>query len=97
MIRCYMKIKIPKQFYHWCEQNHIKLIRKKRKNKYYFKGFGRYFRITADNYFQVSEPVETFDRWANSVVFAFEMPQTQHEFRRCLDKVFRSDCNDSNY
>lgn len=92
-----MTNKIPKQFHHWCEQNHIKLIRKKRKNKYYFKGFGRYFRINDINQFQASEPFATFDRWANSIAFTFDMPQTQYEFHCCLDEVLRSDCNDSNY
>lgn len=96
-------MKIPKQFWHWCELNYIKPIQNKRKNKYFFKGLGeRYFRITIENNGQFLPPNEfqaIIIRTENNVrkmtvTHRFSIPQTYYEFHCFLDEVFRSDFNE---
>ena len=66
---------IPKEWYDWLDDAgfHIDCHR-------YYKGFGRYWRVNIQGMLEVSEPFETFDRWANSSVAECPLPQTKEQF-----------------
>lgn len=84
-----MKHKVPKQFYHWLKRLGIKPVCKLRSiRKFYFKNNERYYRMYWDNqYFEVSEKFETFDRWANSSLGIYPTPQTFEELKSIVETV----------
>jgi hypothetical protein len=82
-------IKLPKQYRHWCKLANLRPIGKYKRRygfsgKYYqycyLKGRGRTWRVNSDGLFQMSEPYDTFDRWANSFFSEMEIPKTYKEF-----------------
>lgn len=52
---------------------------------YSLRGYDRHWRITCNGEFQVSEPYEHFDRWANSVEETFKMPNSQKDLMKIVD------------
>lgn len=63
-------LKPPKQWKHWTKSAGLKstysssLSRKY--GDFYFKGHGRHWRLDCQGLLDMSEPFESFDRWANS-------------------------------
>jgi len=41
----------------------------------------------AGNTFQMSDPTEDFDRWANSMAAVIDLPRTRDEFREAVEKL----------
>jgi hypothetical protein len=37
--------------------------------------------------FQISDPIEEFDRWANSMAAVIDLPQTKAEFRAAVETL----------
>ncbi len=64
--------KPPKQFKHWLTK--LNLQYDDRYNGTCIYGRGRNWRVNCYNEFQMSDPYEDFDRWANSVASTFEWP-----------------------
>lgn len=81
-------MKIPKQVFHWAGKAGLKLTSKYKRKKFYsWKGKGRNWRINIHNRFQVSEPYDKFDRWANSVEETWGIPQSECEFITLVESV----------
>jgi hypothetical protein len=80
--------KLPKQWNHWVRDSHlIDTSGGLRKYKgYWLRGKGRYWRVVRDT-LQISEPIEDFDRWANSLVGSVPLPQTKADFRVAVNTL----------
>ena len=75
--------KLPKQWKHWARMNMMKLHSSRTRKDYdYFnlKGHNHYWRVNCHGMFQISCPIEDFDRWANSFQAETELPKTRTEF-----------------
>lgn len=83
------RVKIPKQFGHWCKINKIKFDMK------YYNGFSinklyteytknrkRHFRVNNLNQFEICDG--DMDRWANSTYRSTTVPRTYKEFIESL-------------
>ena len=74
--------KPPKQFKHWLTKLNLLPPRMKRSDNQFITalmhGRGRNWRVNCYNEFQMSDPYEDFDRWANSVASTFEWPFTKN-------------------
>ena len=62
--------KLPKQWTYWLKQAGLKpegssRWRRRNKSPFYFKGYGRRWRVISGDVLQVGD--NDFDRWANSV------------------------------
>lgn len=79
-------MRIPKQIHWWARKAGLRLEgRKFRKWRLSWKGHGRRWRVNIHGQFQISEPYETFDRWANSTAETWGMPQYWHEFQALVE------------
>lgn len=74
--------KLPKQWKDWCMSCGLKPDWKpmRKWSWYQVVGCGRYFRVCANGEFQISQPIDNFDRWANSGGKCVPMPKTKKEF-----------------
>lgn len=78
-------MKIPRQIHHWAYKAGLRRYRGITRPKfYYWKGHGRCYRINMYNKLDISEPYETFDRWANSTSYTFDLPTSEKEFRKII-------------
>lgn len=73
-------VKLTKQWRNWTKSAGLKssyttsLSRSSRKHgECYFTGHGRHWRLNCSGFMDMSEPFETFDRWANSCEKSQEM------------------------
>jgi len=81
-------MKLPKQWLHWCKLAGLKPERKH--SPMYLYGLGRHWRVNIHEQFQMGEPYETFDRWANSVEGTYQgIPQTQSEFMQAMTTMIQ--------
>ena len=85
-----MKVKVPKQWNHWCYRLKLKdtMKYKRLRHKYVsLKGHGRWWRVNIKDEFQYSEVFKTFDKWGNSTEATFAIPQSFAEFEAILRKA----------
>jgi hypothetical protein len=77
-----MNAKLPKQWLYWAKKARLKPERRRGKDKQYkLVGRGRRWRVNSFGNFEVSCPIEHFDRWANSFgACVLVAPQTEKEF-----------------
>lgn len=84
-----MSIKLPKQWKHWCKLMRLKPESRGRylcKYEYFaLVGHGHRWRVNMHGQFQMSEPYEQFDRWANSVELSMPMPNTEWKFIKAVN------------
>ena len=80
--------KLPKQWHHWVKDSRLRdnCIGLRQYRGYYLRGRGRYWRV-AGYTFQISDPIEEFDRWANSMAAVIDLPQTKAEFRAAVETL----------
>nr|CAI3971093.1 hypothetical protein ORM20_00044 [Ochrobactrum phage ORM_20] len=85
--------KFPKQLRYWLRKNKIKITYADKHCIYAISndprrfGFNRQFRFLAEkNLFQISD--DNFDRWANSLMVEYTIPQSEAIFNDLLDDVF---------
>ena len=87
-----MSVKLPKQWRHWCKLMKLKPEGRGKYNLRHFAliGRGRRWRVNMYGQFQMSEPHETFDRWANSVdCSVYPLPNTKTEFIKNVNEMLR--------
>lgn len=84
--------KLPKQWRKWVQKAGLRTAYDSKLDRHssyggdhYLKGHGRHWRVDCEGYLDVSEPFETFDRWANSLVRS--VPMTAKTEREFLDLV----------
>ena len=80
--------KLPKQWNHWVKDSRLRdnCLGIRQYRGYYLRGRCRYWRV-AGNTFQMSDPTEDFDRWANSMAAVIDLPRTRDEFREAVEKL----------
>lgn len=85
-------IELPKQWRKWCRKAGLRTSYDSKMDRhspygggFYMKGHGRHWRVDCEGYLDVSEPFETFDRWANSLVRS--VPMTAKNEREFLELV----------
>jgi len=80
--------KLPKQWHHWVKDSRLldNCLGIRQYRGYYLRGKGRFWRV-AGNTFQMSDPIEDFDRWANSTAGFIDLPSTRDEFRAAVQKL----------
>lgn len=88
------EVKLPKQWRKWVQKAGLRTAYDSKLDRhssygggFYLKGHGRHWRVDCDGYLDVSEPFETFDRWANSLVRS--APMTAKNEREFLELVVR--------
>lgn len=82
--------RVPKQINWWAYKAGLRPYKPSLKSYRRFhnwKGRGRHWRINNAGLFQVSEPREAFDRWANSVQETWSIPQSEHEFIALVESM----------
>lgn len=77
-------MRLPKQFKHWLFLHGIK--EEFKNSKYYFKDKTRRYRVSSLGTFDVSEPHETFDRWANSTKHRYPLPTNKKTLDTILEQ-----------
>lgn len=78
---------LPKQWKHWLLKAGFKTSAKINP-VYYWKGFGRHWRINCYGELQASERYDDFDRWANSVFYTHRgNPKNLLEFLLIVTKM----------
>lgn len=70
--------KLPKQWNRWVKNAGLKLSYPNSEPRY-LEGHGRYFRVDCVNHLDMSEPFETFDRWANSCEASVSLDDVNNE------------------
>ena len=87
-------MKLPKQWNRWIKKAGLKPdmasgLRRGYGN-YYFKGYGRNWRLNCNGYLDISVPLEDFDRWALSKAGAEEMIcKSEREFVHLVQTLLK--------
>lgn len=89
--------KLPKQWLYWARGMRLKPKHLRWSHSgYYLEGRGRHWRINAQGHFQISAPLDDFDRWANSVAASLPtIPRTEAQFRDAIRELIRLSSNES--
>lgn len=96
--------KLHKDFKRWLKSNGLQPTGNRKSRSWrqvfsicppYFIGNDRVWRFTIDEntntyWFQVSCPLEHFDRWANSAGETITMPETKEEFDKAIQSLLQS-------
>ena len=76
-------MKLPKQWNRWIKKaglvNTYSSDLARCSDAYYFKGYGRLWRLNCHDMLEISQPLEEFDRWANSVESRVTMNATNEK------------------
>lgn len=85
------KVKLPKQWRHWCADRGLKIHGKKRGQShwqwFYLKGKGHYWRVNCDGMLERGDAYADFDRWALCTVDEVPLPKTLAEFRAAVARL----------
>ena len=85
------KVKLPKQWRHWCADLGLKIHGKKRGQGqwqwFYLKGKGHYWRVSCHGMFERGDSYEDFDRWALCTIDEVPLPRTRAEFRASVARL----------
>lgn len=86
MMKTSSEPKLPKQWRHWCANQHLKPTGRGRRRWgwFYLKGRGRVWRVNDKGMFQRGDTYADFDRWALCSIIETPMPKTQAEFDRFI-------------
>lgn len=89
------KIKLPKQWMHWCSQMNLRQRGAwgKHRRKFrglYLKGMGHEWRVGSHGKFQRGDTYEDFDRWALCNIMETPIPQTFKEFEKFVKMSVQS-------
>lgn len=91
-----MKIKLPKQWEHWCQSQGLRIhgrrIGKKRHHWLYLKGRGFVWRVNCFGNLQRGDPLVEFDRWALCQVDEVIMPKSKAEFKAAVEQLLAAVC-----
>lgn len=98
------KIKLPKQWKHWCTSSGLKphaskqnSWRRKTWSWFSLQGQGRYWRINCYGEFQCGDNYENFDRWALCKIYSVKsIPKTQKQFKEALASLKMQQIMDGN-
>lgn len=83
------KIKLPKQWKHWCADSKLKPHSRTKSGYgwFYLTGHGYHWRLNCHNKFQIGDSYENFDRWALCDIYETDCPSTRAEFRAAVAKL----------
>ena len=87
------KIKLPKQWKHWCRKMHLRPIMSDtyyyhQKHWFYLKGNGFCWRVNCNWEFERGDTNEEFDRWALCNIDKVDyIPQTFEEFEYAVESL----------
>lgn len=95
LIKPEVKVKLPKQWKHWCAQmglrRHCRKIYKWDRNInswLYLKGKGHVWRINCYGEFERGDTIEDFDRWALcNIDYLDNVPQTFGAFKFAVEAL----------
>lgn len=85
------KVKLPKQWRHWCADQNLRLHGAKRGQGmwqwFYLKGKGHYWRVSFHGMLQRGDAYADFDRWARCNIDEVPLPRTRAEFRASVARL----------
>ena len=86
------RVKLPKQWKHWCKVNNLRPHKPKgwasqTHDWFYLKGQGRHWRVNCYSEFECGDTYAEFDRWAMCTIASTSLPQTQLEFTQVVAKL----------
>lgn len=82
-------IRLPKQWRHWCADQHLKpqSTRRGSRDWLYLVGRGHHWRVNSDNVLQIGDSYAEFDRWALCDLIELPIPQTRQQFREAVKRL----------
>lgn len=86
------RIKLPKQWRHWCSLFGLKLHHKRGQAShqwFYLVGRGRVWRVNCHNMLQCGDTLEEFDRWALCTIAQSKTPTTKASFISTATELLR--------
>ncbi len=86
-------MKLPKQWRHWCEVEHLRPMAGGRSHYdwFYLKGHGRVWRVNDKGAFQCGDKLADFDRWALCSIEQYErLPRNMLEFSAAVFGLLRA-------
>lgn len=87
------KLKLPKQWKHWCADQHMRMHGKRYSRGFkgwlYLRGHGYYWRVNCFGMLQCGDTYEEFDRWALCDIAETLMPTTRSDFRAAIKKLLQ--------
>ena len=73
-------MKMPKQIHYWAKKCGLKHAGRRYRKYGIWTGHKRHWRVNCHGEFQMSEQLDTFDRWANSLEKSTSLPRYEKEF-----------------
>lgn len=85
------KVKLPKQWKHWCAVSRLRPQYRSRKmyDWFYLVGHGHVWRVNCYNQFQIGDTYDDFDRWALCKIYEIPTPKSLNEFRTQVKEMLR--------